>query len=399
MNGETSASGLVGCPACGSAQTNEFFGLKGVPLQDGLLWPSKKEAIDSPTGDILLVYCRSCGHVWNRLFDPELLTFDPAYDISLFHSPLYARFCEEVASRLVRTYGLQGKTALEIACGKGDFLHALLRAGIGRAVGYDPTFVAGRSNALADQRIRIVTDYYSGKTADAAGDLICMRSALQYHRDPGGFLRGLKATLRGCPSAVVYVEVVNAAETFQNGAVWNVVYEHGCYYNPLSLATVFSGAGFDVLRLEPCLNGVCLEIDATPAKGEEGRTSDFGGTLSEWTGHLERFAEDHQRRLEQGRAQLARWCSAGKRVVLWGAGARAIGFCTTLGVRDEIPYVVDINPLRQGRFLPLTAQEVVAPEFLPKYMPEVVVATNPAFAGEIHGQVKQLGLDVEFSVL
>lgn len=37
------------------------------------------------------------------------------------------------------------------------------------------------------------------------------------------------------------------------------------------------------------------------------------------------------------------------------------------------------------RFQPLTAHEVVAPEFLLDYRPDVVGATSPAFAGERRG--------------
>ena len=45
------------------------------------------------------------------------------------------------------------------------------------------------------------------------------------------------------------------------------------------------------------------------------------------------------------RAEIDRLTAAGERGVLWGSGSKAVGFLTTLGICDEIQYVVDIDPM------------------------------------------------------
>ena len=56
-------------------------------------------------------------------------------------SPAYRDYIAGSIERLKSRYSLTGKTALDIGCGKGDYLRMLVRAGIAKAIGFDPTFV------------------------------------------------------------------------------------------------------------------------------------------------------------------------------------------------------------------------------------------------------------------
>jgi hypothetical protein len=61
--------------------------------------------------------------------------------------------------------------------------------------------------------------------------------------------------------------------------------------------------------------------------------------------------------------------------------------------------VVDINPERQGQYLPATGQVVVSPQHLAEYRPDTLIITNPTYTNEIERQVQQLGVACEFLVL
>ena len=87
------------------------------------------------------------------------------------------------------------------------------------------------------------------------------------------------------------------------------------------------------------------------------------------------------------RNRLRNWAAVGQRTVLWGSGSKAVAFLTTLGVHDEIEYVVDINPYRVGKFLPGTGQRIVAPAFLREYRPDNVVIMNPVYVREIEQEL------------
>ena len=74
------------------------------------------------------------------------------------------------------------------------------------------------------------------------------------------------------------------------------------------------------------------------------------------------------------------------RVAIWGAGSKGVAFLTTLGVRSEVAFAVDINPHKHGFFMPGTGHEVVGPERLREAPPDVVVVMNPIYVEEIRRQ-------------
>ena len=83
----------------------------------------------------------------------------------------------------------------------------------------------------------------------------------------------------------------------------------------------------------------------------------------------------------------------GRRVVLWGGGSKGVSFLTGLGITlDDVQYVVDINPNKTGTFMAGTGQEIIAPQFLVDYQPDVVIVMNPIYRNEIRRDLKEMGL-------
>ena len=81
------------------------------------------------------------------------------------------------------------------------------------------------------------------------------------------------------------------------------------------------------------------------------------------------------------------------RVVIWGAGSKAVSFLNTIGVADVVQYVVDVNPHRQGTYMAGTGQLVVSPEFLIGYNPDTILVMNEVYLEEIRRYLAFLGLD------
>ena len=57
--------------------------------------------------------------------------------------------------------------------------------------------------------------------------------------------------------------------------------------------------------------------------------------------------------------------------------------------------MIDINTFKQGKYLPGTGHEVIAPETLKDNPPDTVIVMNPIYLPEIGSQLKAMGLDVE----
>ncbi len=87
--------------------------------------------------------------------------------------------------------------------------------------------------------------------------------------------------------------------------------------------------------------------------------------------------------------------SAGRRTVLWGSGSKAVALLTTMGLRNEIEFVVDINPYRHDKFIPGTGQRIVSPAFLAEYRPDRVIAMNPIYQREIQRDLASINCPAE----
>jgi hypothetical protein len=99
---------------------------------------------------------------------------------------------------------------------------------------------------------------------------------------------------------------------------------------------------------------------------------------------------------EKWRREIVARRAAGRRVVLWGGGSKAVSFLTTLGLTlDDIEYVVDINPRKAGTFLAGAGQETVVPAFLSGYRPDTVIIMNPIYRLEISESLAAMGLAPE----
>ena len=88
-----------------------------------------------------------------------------------------------------------------------------------------------------------------------------------------------------------------------------------------------------------------------------------------------------------------------KKVDIWGAGSKGIAFLTSLDAGDTVKYAVDVNPYKQGRFMPGAGQEIVAPAFLKDYAPDLVVVMNSIYVDEIRSDLAKLGLEPELLVV
>jgi nucleoside-diphosphate-sugar epimerase len=98
--------------------------------------------------------------------------------------------------------------------------------------------------------------------------------------------------------------------------------------------------------------------------------------------------------------RLAAWRTAGKRVAIWGSGSKGVSFLTTVpDAAKTIEYAVDINPYRQGYFMPGTGHKIVAPEQLRDLKPDAVIVMNRIYVPEITRTLDSLALTPEIAAL
>ncbi len=383
------------CPVCHARDSTAFIDIRQVPVHCNLLWATRAEAFHVPRGDILLGFCPHCGHVFNLMFDPALMEYTQQYENSLHFSPHFQRYAETLAARLIADYDLRQKDIVEIGSGKGEFLALLCRMGANRGMGFDPSYVPDPALEGYDQQVTFVQDFYSERYADYPADLICCRHVLEHIPTPRDFIANVRRAVGSRRHTVVFFEVPNVLFMLRDLSIWDIIYEHCAYYSSNSLAYLFQACGFEVLQLQATFGGQFLALEARLADQPLSMTHVGGESLEQLHRDVAAFAANYREKVETWSHRLAEYARAGQRVVVWGAGSKGVTFLNVLQTRDQIEYVVDLNPRKHGKYVAGSGQQIVAPAFLRDYQPDVVIVMNPLYMNEIQQMTYDLGLRTE----
>jgi SAM-dependent methyltransferase len=383
------------CKSCGARGISVFYEARGVPVHSCLLVSSREEALCFPTGDIALGFCPACGFIANLLYNPCLQNYAPGYEEQQSFSPRFNAFAQELAAHLIERYNLRGKDIVEIGCGKGDFLVLLCELGNNRGLGIDPSYVPGRLESPAAERIRFIQDFYSERYAHYRGALVVCRHTLEHIDTTAAFVQTVRRTIGEGSGTVVFFEVPDVTRVLREQAFWDIYYEHCSYFSLGSLARLFRSCGFEILHLAKAFDNQYLLLEARPADGATSPRLEAENDLEQLVRDVAYFRESFRAKAEFWRQQLDRIRQEGRRAVIWGSSSKCVAFLGALDVRDEIDWVVDVNPYRHMKFLPGSGKQIVAPEFLRDYKPDTVIIMNAIYSGEIRGDLERMALNPE----
>lgn len=381
------------CPNCGTEGMSIFYQIKGVPVHSVLLLETREEALNFPTGDIALGFCKTCGFVSNVAFDPALQDYSSKrYEATQSYSGTFNAFSRRLAQRLIDRYDLHDKSVIEIGCGQGEFLIQLCEMGNNRGVGFDPAYRSEPIDSPAADQIEFVADYYTEDYIDRQADFVACKMTLEHIPDTAAFVRTVRRSVGDQYDTVVFFQIPNASYVFRDVAFWDVYYEHCSYFSPVSLAYLFQHAGFDVLDVSTDYDDQYLMIEAQPSRAAVGQSFAGPFSINGIRNDVYHFSQQVGRQIEAWHNRLAALQDAGQTAVIWGGGSKGVAFLTTLGIRGEIEYVVDINPNKHGMYMATTGQKTVGPAFLQAYQPDFIIVMNPVYCKEIQAMLDELGV-------
>ncbi|MGH9153109.1 MAG: class I SAM-dependent methyltransferase [Acidimicrobiales bacterium] len=378
------------CPACAAGAPERFHSQRGIPTNSCLLLPTRQEALAYPRGDLDLALCPACGFVWNAAFDPALAEYSGRYEETQAFSPRFVEFSRSLAKRWVEEFSLHDRSVLEIGCGKGEFLVHMAEAGLGRGTGIDPGANPDRIDPQWGGRLSWIVDFYSDRYSHLGADAIVCRHTLEHIAPVGEFVAMLRRTIGDRLDTVVLFELPDVQRVLDEIAFWDVYYEHCSYVTAASLASLFARSGFEVLDVSLAYDDQYLLLEARPAPAATASPVPFDAAAMRAS--VEHFARAYAEQVDSWAATTAEVAAAGGRVVIWGAGSKGVAFLNAPGIGDNVDVAVDVNPYKAGMFMAGTGHAIVAPETLVERPPDLVVVMNPAYTGEITGQLAGLGV-------
>jgi len=332
-----------------------------------------------------ILVCESCWLVQteDHAGREALFTDDYAY-FSSFSSSWLAHSRRYVDAMIGR-FGL-GKDSMvaEIAANDGYLLQYVKEAGIA-CYGVEPT--ASTAQAARDRGIDIVQRFFGVELGDEltdtgrAADLIAANNVLAHVPDINDFVSGFAALLK--PQGVATFEFPHLLRMVQEGQFDTVYHEHYSYLSLTAVSRIFTANGLSVFDVEHLgTHGGSLRVFAQRLDtGKHAVSAEVARTLDEeqragvaTRDFYARFQQQAERVKNDLLAFLVELRRGGKRIAAYGAAAKGNTLLNFAGVRpDLLPYVVDLNPAKQDKYLPGSHIPIVAEARLHEDRPEYIL--------------------------
>ncbi len=229
--------------------------------------------------------------------------------------------------------------------------------------------------------------------------MVCCRHALEHISDTWSSCRRFGGPLETRPGRVVFFELPDVERVLHECAFWDIYYEHCSYFSLGSLARLFRSCGFEVTALAKEFDGQYLLIEALPSNGHPSAPLKEEESVEELSKAVDDFQRNYDEIVSRWKHKIRSIRENGQRGVIWGSSSKCVAFLNTIGIKDEIEFVVDINTYRQGKYLPGSGKLIVPPSFLKDYRPDVVIAMNPIYLDEIRADLNKLGLNPELTAV
>ena len=106
------------------------------------------------------------------------------------------------------------------------------------------------------------------------------------------------------------------------------------------------------------------------------------------------FAQAEQALTERWRKGI-REMAAREKIALWGAGAKGVTFANLIEPQQSwIEAIVDLNPQKQGCYVPGTGHPIVSPEELATRGVTTAILMNPNYGDENRSLLQRANLSV-----
>ena len=379
------------CPVCQSAKTDQFLHRPAVAVHQNMVVADAAAARHSPRGELALRCCRSCGFVYNAAFAFELLRYGAEYDNRQDCSAVFEAHVDELARDLLDRCAVRNCRIIEVGCGDGSFLRRLVAdpAAGNTGYGFDPSYVGPASDL--DGRLRFASRYFDATCADLEADVVLCRHVIEHVPDPLSLLASVRSALKGSTPALAFFETPCVRWIFEHEVIWDFFYEHCSLFSVESMTTAFEAAGFAVDNICNVFGGQYLWLKSRVAEGEIDAVLSAAGEVPALA---RAFAQTESRQCKQWRQRLRDSAQAGP-IALWGAGAKGATFADLVDPDcTEIDCLVDINPNKQGKFLPGTGHPIVAPAELARRGIATIMILNPNYRAEIQRTIAAADLDI-----
>ena len=369
------------CRFCGTPLTHVFADLGMSPLANAYLSEEQLGQME-PFYPLRALVCHECFLVQLEDYEtPDVIFSDYAYFSS--YSTTWLEHSRRYAEMAIERLGLTDRSqVVELASNDGYLLQYFQERSI-PVLGIEPA--ANVAEVAREKGIRTMVKFFGRATAREVAammraDLVIGNNVLAHVPDLNDFVAGMKIIVG--PRGVVTMEFPHLLQLISRNE-WDTIYhEHFSYFSFLTVGRVFRKHGMTLFDVEELpTHGGSLRIyarhtedDTKPLteRAEElaQRERDAGfETLDTYLG----FSEDVRRAKWDLLDFLIARRREGTRIAAYGAPAKGNTLLNYCGIGPEfIEYTCDLNPHKQGHYLPGSRIPIRAPEAIRETRPDLV---------------------------
>lgn len=344
---------------------------------------------------LFLSRCQHCGHVQLPVVvNPERLFRNYAYQSGT--SPVFRAHLREFAQDTMPHHPRQDGPPLivDIASNDGTLLSEFEALGPCKLLGVDPA--RNLAAQALEKGIATITEFFTPSLArDIVRDrgkahLITALNVCAHVDDLNSFMAGVAELLHD--DGMFVMEVGYLPDVIERGLYRVVYHEHLSYHNLASLFPFLRKHGLYLTHAHrvPSQGGsIRAYVRRTPSGPLEKDFYDLRSAETPEALNVQRLVT----RMGQDGFKLHKAIKSlrlGQTVCGYGAPAQLTTTCYALGImRDDIAFIVDDNPLKQGRFTPGRHIPILPPSALYERKPDACVIFSANFSEDIRARHRE----------
>ncbi len=387
---------MVSCRGCSAQLSLTFLDLGASPIANDLI---SGETLVSPEVfyPLHVMTCTNCSLVQipeiakrEALFRSDYVYFSSYSTSWLEHSQVYA-------GKMLKLLDLSDQDlVIEVASNDGYLLQYFKENGV-QVLGIEPS--SGVAEVAIKKGISTIVDFFGTELAkklafEKKPKLMLGNNVLAHVPDLHDFIKGFSILI--APESLITFEFPHIVSLIKNNQFDTIYHEHYSYLSVTSLSPIFESHGLRITEVEK-LNthggSIRIYVVRTDSSWE---TSDSVSII------LQEEAENDPRNKIIWRSlqektlrvkidlleELVKCKREGIKVAAYGAAAKGNTLLNYCGIdSDLINYVVDLNPHKQGNYLPGSRIPIVGMDYLTENTPDVLLVLPWNLADEINSQL------------
>ena len=390
------------CRMCGENDLELVMPIKPTPLADAYVTSDRVEDVQQ-LYPLDLYFCRSCCLVQLLgVVSPEVIYPDYIYETagSLGLVEHFQKYADGVVNRLNAE---KGSLVIDIGCNDGTLLKSFKNKGM-RVLGVEPA--RDVSQKATEAGIDILTSFFTSELAAKIRDeygpatIVTANNVFANIDDLTDIIKGIRGIL--APDGVFIFETGYLADMIQGCVFDNIYHEHLCYFSVKPLEAFFKRNGMELIFIErvPTKGGsirgiVQLDKGKRPVDSSVKDLIALENSLGfERTEVFNVFAD----RINSMKDQLLKLLNGleakGKTVAGYGASNSVTTMIYHFDLAEFISFLVDDNPIKQGRFSPGYHIPILSSEVIYEKKPDYLIILPWRFSKPIikkHGKYLKHG--------